>query len=354
MRWLPLVLLAACSRPPEPVQLWWVVEGVVLDADGEPVGGALVSAVTVNLNDNSPGHRIVESSVHAGEDGRFRLPAGVDDDSTFLVARKEGYAVSDSVHMADVAANDRKADLRLGPAVEVTVVVHGTPSRIYWETGSPGQGGRFDIKDEATITDMPPGEVQIGFLSREGFWEVRTVVATDGLKLHFQKQTAHLLEGVVVDRRGKPIEGAYVLDQRMPSVHATTDADGHFKLMGAPRDEHTSFLAVAPGYARTWTEGSRIVLVPSVAFKGRVTDTDGRPLVNARVVMRSMDDPPFVTATIDQGHFFFDHGRPKEEGSTIFGIAVEAPGYKTHDTGALPIDEPGTIDLGVIELEKLE
>ncbi|MHC4940612.1 MAG: carboxypeptidase-like regulatory domain-containing protein [Planctomycetota bacterium] len=359
MRWLPLVLLAACSRPPPPVHIDWTVTGRVLDAQGRPLAGARVIAIPVEVDDEPPfqreGKRV---EVPARADGSFAIDPGVDDDRTFLIVRRKGHAISDPVHMLDVAARGRTIDLRVGPApARVTVVVRGEPGTIHWQTGQPGQGGRLPVTDEVTIEDMPPGEVRIAYESRSGHFEIRDLVAEPELKVHFQNETTFLTRGVVVDPDGKPVAGAYIHDFRNARRSAVSGEDGTFGLPGAPPEEHGSLEAIAPGYARTIVESGanvRIVLVPSIAFKGRVTDTAGRPIIRARVVMRSMDDPPLVTATIDHGHFFFDHGRPKEKGSTIFGIDVQAPGYRTHETDPLPIDEPGTVDLGVIELEKVE
>lgn len=359
MRWLCFLILAACGGPPQPIHLEWTVTGRVLDAHGAPVPDARVIAIPVEVDDETPAQRHGPTvSVPTDKQGRFSIDPGVDDDRTFLVVRRDGHALSESIHMADVAAQGRTVELRVGPKpVPVTVVVHGTEGRVYWQTGSPGQGGNVPVTSEVTIEDMPPGEVRIGFLSRTCHWEVREVVAEPGLKLHFQAQTPTLHEGTIVDPDGKPIAGAFVLEGCLPKLVAKSGKDGRFSVGGAKLDENSFFLAVAPGYARTWAEPRaqvRIVLVPSVAFKGRVTDTEGRPLIRARVLMLSMDDPPWVTATVEQGHFFFDHGRPKEKGSAIFGVEVQAPGYLPYESDPLPIDEPGVIDLGTLELEKLK
>ena len=301
MRWVCFLLLAACSRPPEPITLQWTVTGRVLDADGEPVAGARVIAIPVEIDDETP----------TGADGGFSIDPGVDDARTFLVVAHTGHALSESTSMLDVAEQGREVDLRVGPEpAPVTVVVHGDSGRVYWQTGSPGQGGSLTVTGQVTIADMPPGEVRIVFRSRSGHFEVRDLVAEPGLKVHFQKQTPFLTEGVVVDPDGKPVRGAYVHDFRLPSLRAATDAEGAFGIFGAPPEEHDSFEAVAPGYARTIVPADtnvRIVLTPSIAFKGRVTDAEGRPLIRARVILQPTDDPPVVTATIAHGHFFFDH-----------------------------------------------
>jgi hypothetical protein len=359
MRWLSLLFLAACGQPPQPVSVNWEIRGHIRGLGGESLANAEIRAVRVEVNDDTPGQRqsiVARTRTDAG--GNFSLDPGVDDDRTFIVVRHPGYAVSEPAHMLDIAARGRVLNypLHVRP-VAVTVVVRGGKGHVCWQTGSPGQGDRLAVDGEVTVSDMPPGEVRIGFESDTGHWEIRELIAEAGLRVHFEAKPAVVRKGVILDPTKKPVAGAWVHDARWPRRQSRSGKDGRFALAGGAIDNEGYLVALAPGYARGFVDPDpevRIELERSVAFKGRVTDTEGRPLIGARVLMRSMDDPPWVVATIEQGHFFFDHGRPKGKGSGIFGLEVQAQGYLPHEGDALPIDKPGVIDLGTIELQKLK
>ena len=113
------------------------------------------------------------------------------------------------------------------------------------------------------------------------------------LKHVFRLRTASALEGMVSDEGGTPIAGARVRvgPRSMTGSRETrTDSDGRFTLLGGPTGS-TVLTAEADGFAPktlpvTLTERKdlvRIALAKGVPLRIRVMDTDGAPVPNAHI-----------------------------------------------------------------------
>ncbi len=121
----------------------------------------------------------------------------------------------------------------------------------------------------------------------------------DGIELRLSLDASGSIEGLVVDTRGNPVEGARVMAQGMEDRISQQDmsaADGSFMLASLPPGEYRleymyegdwerrkdKRLTLEEGEART---GLRLELDerPNAAVSGQVVDTDGRGIANARV-----------------------------------------------------------------------
>lgn len=117
------------------------------------------------------------------------------------------------------------------------------------------------------------------------------------LKHVFRLRTASALEGIVSDEGGTPIAGARVRvgPRSMTGSRETrTDSDGRFTLLGGPTGS-TVLTAEADGFAPktlpvTLTERNdpvRIALAKGVPLRIRVMDTDGAPVPNAHILLNT-------------------------------------------------------------------
>ena len=138
------------------------------------------------------------------------------------------------------------------------------------------------------------------------------------------------VSGTVVTVDGSPIQGAQVLlgerFTRQPRREAT-DAKGHFTFKNAPShaelpDWRESITVQAPGYVpdmrmvRVTSDSTPVEfrLAKSRGLKGRVIDTDGKPIAGARVSVefwRGMQTLDWEQSTTGDGAFSWD-GMPED------------------------------------------
>lgn len=227
------------------------ISGRVVDAQGRPVDGALVEALT-------PPDAVRETSSGAqtlsGVEGRFVL-AGLVDGSSWDVratTRGEGTAVA---HGVRAGASD--VELRLGsPRAILHGVVRdgaGKPITAFTVVAWPRIGVFGRGPDErATVIDpegryalpLPPGSYAVSAAAR-GFSRApdQTIdVGDDGAEANFTLARGSRIFGRVVERgSGTPLAGANVafeghaLDDGIGlATDATTDSDGAFALEGLP------------------------------------------------------------------------------------------------------------------------
>jgi hypothetical protein len=104
--------------------------------------------------------------------------------------------------------------------------------------------------------------------------------------------------GRVVDLQGRPVAGAEVwgVAYREKVGATSTGADGRFRLAPLKPDRPIDVWADAPGLARQHRKGLHVfpgrdhdlgvlTLLPGIRLRGRVVDTEGRPIAGARIAI---------------------------------------------------------------------
>lgn len=312
------------------------IEGIVLDAGGEPVPRARLSSQWSTLFMGG------SSSTLADEQGRFRLlvasGARADLEATTLgfdggMARIEG--VRGGTH--DVVL--RLAD---GPALNVVVrAANGRPvpsARVIAsiESGA-AKTGETDESGRAVLS-APPGEFHVEveaeghLVGRAGPFTPEALPA----ELRIDLESAPVLRGVVI-AEGAPFQGATVtlraaatrrvLVGGLPSLvkpgvleSATTDSDGAFALTlrngGALflRCEAEGFAPYTLGpltraAASAASEPLTVALEPGGSLEGRVLDGDQVRQVR-HVLLSRGDGVPFTVTTDPDGVFRVAHLTP--------------------------------------------
>lgn len=305
--------------------------GVVVDEQGQPVPGVEVKA-SVEAGGPVRSIRMFESggTARTSAAGRFRiknLMAGV---GHRLKLSYRGYAPLE----ADLppaepgrAPAEQRLVLRRGrmafgrvvdpgdrPVAGAQVVLRPMPAGDRLAMMMRMWGGAADQREAATdaggrfeIPDLPAGTFQLtargaGFApitvpgleipAGGGSTDLGTVMLVQGVPL----------EGIVLDPRGRPVEGAEVfvaeatgdvLPRERPDTTpaAVTGQDGFFRVEDRRAGETVNVdvrragfsSGGAPGVLAPTEEPVRIVLKPTSAVEGRVVDADGKPVAAARV-----------------------------------------------------------------------
>lgn len=185
-----------------------------------------------------------------------------------------------------------------------------------------------------------------------------------GSPLIIRLEAGGVIEGVVRDSSGAPVEGARVdtePNDRVPAwlpgagtVTATTDRNGRFRLTGLDRRPH-ALVATARGYGTARQRGvltggrAELFLVPGAGVNGVVVDAEGRPLADVVVRLEAQQHMawlPSACATDARGGFAFDGlapgsyalvARHPEHGLAFSpGIEVGAEGDVRRDVILLP------------------
>jgi len=285
------------------------ISGCVRDTFGNPIPGAVVACA---------GEDGMES--RSDREGRYRievLPSRI----FAVTATHPAYFPEQK---APVPAGTEHADFALplrarleiqvvrsdtqGPLVCYFINFRHTTEVRHSTARGDGRGGGFGAKVEdpagkAAIPDLEPvaGVLRIW---QEGYVEQEIAVSAEELANTPHNVAIALepsldgLEGIVVDTRGQPIPGAYILENRMSwagdvpqKAETYTGPDGRFRI-GPTREPKQDIIAwhpeYAPGYATIYPgtpphQLLRIVLQGMAAVRGRVT-LDGEPLEKCQVV----------------------------------------------------------------------
>lgn len=138
------------------------------------------------------------------------------------------------------------------------------------------------------------------------------------------------IAGTVVDPAGKPVAGAEMIHFPVggkPAVVGKTDAAGKFSVSVPIKEPGAWLFPRVPGYgpgdflmpASNTPAEKTFRLVKDVPIRGRVLDTEGKPVAGAAVVVRSLsgyeeaDLDRFLAAWVKRD--IHDHGSPQPRGS---------------------------------------
>ena len=315
------------------------LEGIVLDGEDHPVGGA-----TVVLASNPPREAITEA------DGGFAFDALVGRQYTLVARAKAGIA---GPVTARLTAKSPPVEMHLRPAAKVTVAVATSD-------GKPVDGATVELRGEntqreatkngsAVFATVVPGGYQVAAWSDHTARTLQWATVGAGetqVKLVLVPGAA--VSGKVVDGHGAPVAGARVTfhgasdwsqqaDPRRDAVVSGPDgafkfpavAAGSFRFVAA----HDSY---APGTSPLITldgknerGGITIEVAGGATVRGRVVDAQKQPVSGARVRIgvssrRGMIFAPPRQAYSDDRGAFEIRGLPRRE---LAAVAL-------HETGA--------------------
>jgi protocatechuate 3,4-dioxygenase beta subunit len=373
-----------------------VVTGVVVDEAGRPVAGAEISSDVKTRPQNLPIHSLMRifrnrgRLVRSGPDGRFRwggLVGGIDYE---LRVTKAGFAPS-RIQAAAPAPDRPAAPLRvvlqrgrsafgrvLGPGerpvagaqVTLRTSVAAGPDRFRaalapesldtFEAVTGGDGrfellhlpaGRYDLtargRGWAPLT-VPTLEIP----EEDRATDLGTLVLAPGV----------LLEGIVVNPAGKPVEGAEIhvaeaVDASFPFPLPTegeepaglSGLDGFFRIEDLRAGSLVNVSALRTGYAAGESKGVqvpaerpvRIILQEVGALSGRVVDPDGKPIAGAwvRVDFRPLGGRPMRFSGAPQQDESDPEGNFRIQDVTPgpVDLAAQAPGWQAGTVAGLEL-----------------
>ncbi|MCC5877850.1 MAG: carboxypeptidase regulatory-like domain-containing protein [Candidatus Sumerlaeia bacterium] len=224
---------------------------VVWDDSGEPVGSVVVNAEAGRYLGMNP-------MAYTGQEGDFSLTVRKNTDYTIRSEDAEGYG---EIRLASGDEQDRdnlEIRLKKGGTVRGTVVNEdGDPvpeAVVMWSRRSGPAGNpqhRRTSRNDGTfeLTGVGPGTIHLMVNAPEdseyAVAESKTIDIESGRiygDLRIVLPYAEAINGMVVDDRGEPIEGARVIwfistgNQMRNSSNAATDEEGRFTINGVTPD----------------------------------------------------------------------------------------------------------------------
>jgi len=347
--------------------------GSVVDAEGQPLKGALVQAAGGGLWSTSP------PAERTGEDGSFVM-AGVDP-GEYVVMAGEG-ARAPGLARA-VVEEDADTDVRVvvndgGFVTGRLVDPEGQPlagrARVVSFEGLTLPGFASDRMSTEVRGDgrfalgpLPPGALQVrvaaaGYASKR----LEAFVPEAGATVELGRvalDTGLTIRGRVIDAEESGIEGAKVsatpesatLD---PPAEATSDDGGAFVVRGLEEDAYELSVS-APGYA-TLRVGARagdadveLRLEGAGDIRGRVVDAEGRAAPDARIRAEPADAsshfPGRVYGSVedDEGHFVL-----RDVAAGTFILHAEASGRGEASRSGVRVTAGATTDAGTMVLAR--
>ncbi len=356
------------------------VSGRVLDAGGLPVADAVV--IYGGASDWNIRPDLRRDGVRTGADGGFRfaaLPAG----SFRFVARHPAHAPGTSaIVMLDGAAAKDGVEIRMAAGATVSgkvVDAGGTPvasARVRVGVATRGMlGGEprqvFSADDGSfTVAGLPRKPLEAVALAEAGSSATVAVDASAGdvAGVVLTVDITGTIAGIVVDKRGEPLEGVQVgaipdfrrggFDPQAFRLRGfpqeLTDAGGRFELVGLAPGAYqvrATRSAAARGRmmwggdgerAETGTRDLRIVLPADGGVKGKVAFADGTVPTPFTVGVGGSQEP---VATRD-GSFELGDLPPRRYQLVIRGPEID------QKTVAVEVEEGEVADVGTVTVSK--
>jgi beta-lactamase regulating signal transducer with metallopeptidase domain len=299
------------------------IVGRVTDRDGKPIPGAYVGRSTsgsfTSLNGlfqacDADGRFAYDDAVPPGQPSRLKAcaPGHVDDEREGLRVPSDGKPLEIHFQLRPKPA-DRPVPGQ--PQDEARRIVSGT---VRGPDGKPREGvlvrwgyqphvGAIETRTDAAgrfRLTVPDKADMLAVLPREYLPEFPSVAAGGDQSVHVTLREGHSAHGRVVDDTGKPIKGVQVIavtgspDPRIgnpfwlseAAVH--TGADGKFVIKGVPEGARFDFIKAGMSDLRNHKlpldDGetpATVTLSYGGAIKGRVVDSDDRPIRNFRVLL---------------------------------------------------------------------
>lgn len=266
------------------------ITGTVVDEDGKPIVGARLFANVVQQNKTGMvgpervGGATQDQSDSVGKFGFYGLKPG----SFRLSVSSDGYYGAPSTV---VAGTDEHRIVMVKAAVLNGIVQSGGRAVVDARIQAKIEGGnnawaQSGADGRFTLDQLPPGQ-PFQLTIRHDMYRnlvVESATAT-AAEQHFELDVGRVIEGIVVDGQGRPVEGARV--QIRPNWRsAMSGADGKFKLGGFDEVELTvqlqdsgrGFIRGEPIKLPVGENSVRLVAIEGLKIKGTVVDAAGKPL----------------------------------------------------------------------------
>ncbi len=237
------------------------VPGIVVDASGAPVAGAVVEAYAEGSSRGCCGGPQLLARVTSGADGCFQLPDLRD--AVRFVARDGVRAIAcgtdasvmrlGASQFVDVTVVDQTGVAVANASLRVTLTARGLPVvPVEIEVQGVDRLGPFAAEYEVLVEARGPGLRPSRALARDGRADL---ILDHGLAM----------QGRVVDDFGAPIAGAIVdaVQGDGFAFHATSAADGSFAIDGlSPR--RVRYIVRRDGYEPSTTDAEQVGTVTAV------------------------------------------------------------------------------------------
>ncbi len=355
------------------------IEGMVVEkASGKPVAGIHIM-VTRGLNQPSFGRKPVAS----GEDGTFTvnaLEAGKHSLMTVTLTGKTADWITDPVEVVTETGETKtgiKVELTKGGLLEVVVTEAESKKPVekanvvILPQGDNRASGSTTDEDGIARIRLMPGEYRMVQVYKQGYSRDRrqeTITIEDGKTEHIEYELTGQpkITGIVRDEKGRPVQGAKLKICPMGSGRdINSDTEGKFEVTYDPGRWSSSEIPVMILVAR-YEEGNLAVAVqleedtkelditlkPGQIFTGKVVDTEGKGLANARISL-SLRGPRWsstIESSIEtdaEGNFEIKAIPPEQK----YNITANAEGYGRNRTEEISPEDIVDNQLSVGELK---
>ncbi|MEM8885589.1 MAG: sigma-70 family RNA polymerase sigma factor [Planctomycetota bacterium] len=283
-------------------------QGVVVDSDGNPIAGAVVTGQVRGDHER-------DLQLESDERGALRFDGTTGDASAFVNVRHPDFAPG-SAYLSSWSAEPTRIVLRHGEEMNLRVLsprgagVPGAPceATLHEKAGDTWQIWNHEVEgatDRAGLLPLGRLPAESGLtltIDHDGFAHFRKRFEPEDLRtgeLTVQLAEGGTVRGRVLDPDGQPVAGAIV---RSPHREARTDAEGSYVLRHVVTDgvkvtaEHASFAPAAFGASVGWgksvpvqvdegavVDGVEITLGRATRVRGRIVDEEGNPVAGFKV-----------------------------------------------------------------------